>query len=64
MTAVATYAVMVIAIAALLCGHHGEDFPPVLRTLRRRSPGPSWARSSLAARRYARRTRPDYEEAA
>ncbi|WP_406200080.1 hypothetical protein OG331_25085 [Streptomyces sp. NBC_01017] len=63
MTGVVAYTVMVVAIAALLCGHHGEDFPPVLRTLRRYTPGPSWARSRLAARRIARATR-DCEEAA
>jgi hypothetical protein len=36
----------------------------VLRALWRGLDGPSWARGRLAARRYARRTRPDYEEAA
>jgi hypothetical protein len=34
------------------------------RTLWRTVGRPAWARSRLAARRYARRTRPDYEEAA
>ncbi|WP_171108629.1 MULTISPECIES: hypothetical protein [unclassified Streptomyces] len=34
------------------------------RAIRRACRRPSWARRPLAARRIARRTRPDYEEAA
>ncbi|WP_445524769.1 hypothetical protein [Streptomyces cyslabdanicus] len=36
MTGVTVYVVLVVVIAALLCGHHGEDFPPILTALRRR----------------------------
>lgn len=61
MTGVAAYLTCVIAIAAILCCHHGEDGRTVgratLRTVRRR--GPSWAYGPIRARRYAHRTRQD-----
>ena len=75
MTAVAAYLATVLAIAALACGHQGQDWP--LAGVWRHIPRPSWARGRLRARIYAtrhrrQRTRPlwahsqplDYEEAA
>ncbi|ELP64145.1 hypothetical protein PV735_05445 [Streptomyces turgidiscabies] len=55
MTGVIPYITLVIAISALLCGHHGEDFPPIGRALRRRARRPGWAYGPIRARRFARR---------
>ncbi|MFS4107497.1 hypothetical protein [Streptomyces sp. PD-S100-1] len=35
MTAVAAYVALVIITTALLCGHQGENLPPIPATLRR-----------------------------
>ena len=40
MTAVAAYLAVVVAFAAVCCGHHGEEFPIRLR----------WAWNALSAR--------------
>ncbi|MFM9602711.1 hypothetical protein [Streptomyces turgidiscabies] len=57
MTGVIPYMALVVSISALLCGHHGEDFPPINRALRRRTRRPGWARGPYRARHYARRAR-------
>ncbi|WP_213089726.1 hypothetical protein [Streptomyces tauricus] len=52
MTGVAAYLGCVIALSALLCGHQGQELPPLSRR-----PRPTWARSRSGARRHAHRTR-------
>lgn len=50
MTDVAAFLLAVTVLSAALCGHQGQELPPVLR----RRPAPSWARGRYRARRYAR----------
>ena len=52
MTDVAAVVLLVVVLAALLCGHQAQTFPLVLR--RRR---PTWARGRYRAHRYARTLR-------
>lgn len=60
MTAVAAYMAMVIACAALLCGHQGEGAPPGVRRAIRaaRRHRPAWALGPARTRRYVRRLAP------
>lgn len=55
MTGVIPYIAAVVSISSLLCGHQGEDFPPVGRALRWRARRPGWAYGPIRARRFARR---------
>ncbi|MEU2780570.1 hypothetical protein [Streptomyces sp. NPDC007110] len=50
------FVAIVVAIAAPLCGHQTQPFPPLVwwRNRRRRA----WPRSRPTARRIARNTRP------
>lgn len=55
LAAAATFVLAVVLFAV------GPLVVPAARTVRR---APSWARNTIQARRIARATRPDYEEAA